>query len=74
VAWPHPFFIRNSLPDGKAVAASMPVMLHRYERDGEKQQENSQPTQVHLQRSCELECGPMPNVMAALPNIIGALC
>ena len=21
-----------------------------------------------------LECGPMPNVMAALPNIIGALC
>jgi len=22
----------------------------------------------------ELECGPMPNVMAALPNISGALC
>jgi len=22
----------------------------------------------------ELECGPMPNVMAALPNIDGALC
>jgi len=22
----------------------------------------------------ELECGPMPNVMAALPNIGGALC
>ena len=21
-----------------------------------------------------LECGPMPNVMAALPNIVGALC
>jgi len=21
-----------------------------------------------------LECGPMPNVMAALPNIAGALC
>jgi len=23
---------------------------------------------------CQLECGPMPNVMAALPNIGGALC
>jgi len=22
----------------------------------------------------KLECGPMPNVMAALPNIAGALC
>jgi len=22
----------------------------------------------------ELECGPMPNVMAALPNVAGALC
>ena len=22
----------------------------------------------------ELECGPMPNLMAALPNIGGALC
>jgi len=22
----------------------------------------------------ELECGPMPNVMTALPNIGGALC
>jgi len=22
----------------------------------------------------ELECGPMPNLMAALPNIVGALC
>ena len=22
----------------------------------------------------ELECGPMPNVMVALPNIVGALC
>jgi len=22
----------------------------------------------------ELECGPMPNVMAALPNIGGAVC
>jgi len=23
---------------------------------------------------CQLECGPMPNVMVALPNIGGALC
>jgi len=23
---------------------------------------------------CSLECGPMPNVMATLPNIGGALC
>ena len=25
-------------------------------------------------KNMELECGPMPNVMAALPNIGGALC
>jgi len=23
---------------------------------------------------CELECGPMPNLMVALPKIGGALC
>jgi len=31
----------------------------------------------HTQRRIlkgQLECGPMPNVMAALPNIGGALC
>jgi len=27
-----------------------------------------------VKSSYELECGPMPNVMAALPNIGGALC
>jgi len=26
------------------------------------------------ERKKELECGPMPNVMVALPNISGALC
>jgi len=26
------------------------------------------------ERKKELECGPMPNVMAALPNIGGTLC
>jgi len=25
-------------------------------------------------KNFKLECGPMPNVMAALPNIGGALC
>jgi len=28
----------------------------------------------HLAVNQLLECGPMPNVMAALPNIGGALC
>jgi len=27
-----------------------------------------------IQEYCQLECGLMPNVMAALPNIGGALC
>ena len=27
-----------------------------------------------LKNMHKLECGPMPNVMAALPNIGGALC
>ena len=25
-------------------------------------------------KKIELECGPMPNVMVALPNIVGAHC
>jgi len=32
---------------------------------------------AEIRRVCkkiELECGPMPNVMAALPNVGGALC
>jgi len=29
---------------------------------------------AHLKVVIKLECGPMPNVMAALPNIGGALC
>jgi len=27
-----------------------------------------------VREKIQLECGPMPNVMAALPNIGGALC
>jgi len=27
-----------------------------------------------LRTELKLECGPMPNLMAALPNIGGALC
>ena len=30
--------------------------------------------QIQLMEQLQLECGPMPNVMAALPNIGGALC
>ena len=29
---------------------------------------------VDRQATVKLECGPMPNVMVALPNIGGALC
>ena len=28
----------------------------------------------HLQSKCKLECGPMPNVMVALPTTGGAVC
>jgi len=28
----------------------------------------------HIKHLFKLECGPMPNVMVALPNIGGALC
>ena len=31
-------------------------------------------TSLHRQQQCKLECGPMPNLMVALPNIGGALC
>jgi len=29
---------------------------------------------IERRKKEELECGPMPNVMVALPNIGGALC
>ena len=29
---------------------------------------------VCSRNECKLECGPMPNLMVALPNIGGALC
>ena len=34
----------------------------------------TQPTFIITSLQLELEFGPMPNVMAALPNIGGALC
>jgi len=37
----------------------------------EKYVTTDRPTEV---KELEQECGPMPNVMAALPNIGGALC
>jgi len=30
--------------------------------------------EINGKKKKELECGPMPNLMAALPNIGGALC
>jgi len=30
--------------------------------------------EIRREKEEELECGPMPNLMAALPNIGGALC
>ena len=30
--------------------------------------------EIRRGKNRKLECGPMPNVMAALPNISGALC
>jgi len=33
-----------------------------------------QQQQKYIQKKVKLECGPMPNVMATLPNIGGALC
>ena len=35
---------------------------------------NLRPLRLGEEKEKELECGPMPNVMAGLPNIGGALC
>jgi len=37
------------------------------------QQQDTETTQQSKNKNI-LECGPMPNLMAALPNIGGALC
>ena len=41
---------------------------------GPKQLIEQQKADQTLKKYWELECGPMPNVMVALPNIGGALC
>jgi len=51
-------------------------------QDGANRLESTKPTRLFLrvtdrQRTkqySELECGPMPNVVVALPNVGGALC
>jgi len=35
---------------------------------------NTEKTTIINQKPKKLECGPMPNLMVALPNIGGALC
>ena len=35
---------------------------------------NEVPITKHTDKPTKLECGPMPNVMVALPNIDGAFC
>jgi len=40
----------------------------------QKQTRTNKPKDIKVQNKHELECGPMPNVMVALPNIGGALC
>jgi len=46
---------------------------HRAVR-GTKRQTGSCQEKEKLQNYTQLECGPMPNLMVALPNIGGALC
>jgi len=41
------------------------------QKTNKKQTKNKQKTK---KQKTKLQCGPMPNVMAALPNIGGALC
>ena len=44
---------------------SVAAEIRREKKEEEEEEED---------RPIELECGPMPNVMVALPNIGGALC
>jgi len=39
-----------------------------------KQPKQQKPNTLSHRNMLDLECGPVPNVMAALPNIGGALC
>ena len=34
----------------------------------------SETAEIRREEKIELECGPMPNLMVALPNIGGAIC
>jgi len=43
-------------------------------RGGSSRSLNGRFLGLRLAKNSQLECGPMPNVMAALPNIGGALC
>jgi len=60
--------------DGIAVAST--VLAMRALRRAVKINKNDlkRKTKKSIKQSHSLECGPMPSVMAALPNIGGALC
>jgi len=48
--------------------------MEQVEEENQRGQGNPDSSKKQPLRQKKLECGPMPNVMAALPNIGGALC
>jgi len=48
--------------------------MEQVEEENQRGQGNPDSSMKQPLRQKKLECGPMPNVMAALPNIGGAVC
>jgi len=63
----------NSDPDADTLRMPEPQIRKRNSRRSEKFFILTS-AEACSKTKAELECGPMPNVMAALPNIGGALC
>ena len=55
---------RSSQPEGRPTFCNFDHGNSNFEEEEEEKEEKKK----------ELECGPMPNLMVALPNISGALC
>ena len=51
---------------------SMDYLHGAYDRDKKDGVRNA--SSCHVEQLLELECGPLPSAMVALPNIGGALC
>jgi len=64
----------KQLPSQEKICSKIARNFYLSVQNVARQKEMMSVFNVGIVRQNKLECGPMPNVMVALPNIGGALC